>query len=138
MSTDAIIPRETSSEWHDAVLRISEALCTCCEPEELAQSLANELDKLLHFDHLYLVVLKENSKEVEYRVCGKGTQLRLNYIFLVDIANPARGQNLVCYDPALVDMQSARWRVSSSRSSSSEGARNASPQRIHFDSRKNA
>ncbi|MGA8272142.1 MAG: sigma 54-interacting transcriptional regulator [Candidatus Sulfotelmatobacter sp.] len=73
MSTDTIIPRGTSSEWYDAVLRISEALCTCCEPEDLAKSLANELDKLLHFDHLHLVVLKESSKEVEYRVCGKGT-----------------------------------------------------------------
>jgi formate hydrogenlyase transcriptional activator len=73
MSTDTIIPRETSSEWYDGVLRISDALCTCCEPEELAKSLANELERLLHFDHLYLAVLQENSKEVEYRVCGKGS-----------------------------------------------------------------
>jgi formate hydrogenlyase transcriptional activator len=73
MSTVTIIPRETSSEWYDAVLRISESLCTCCEPEDLAKSLANELDKLLHFDHLYLVVLTDNSKDVEYRVCGKGS-----------------------------------------------------------------
>jgi formate hydrogenlyase transcriptional activator len=72
MSTDTIIPRDTGSEWYDAVLRISEALCACCEPEELAKSLANELDELLHFDHLYLAVLKDNSKEVEYLVCGKG------------------------------------------------------------------
>ena len=71
MSTDAIL-LESSSERYDAVLRISEALCTFCEPEELAISLANELDKFLHFDHLYMVVLKENSKEIEYRVCGKG------------------------------------------------------------------
>jgi formate hydrogenlyase transcriptional activator len=73
VSTDTIIARETSREWYDAVLRISETLCTCCEAEELAKSLANELDKLLHFDHLHLVVLKENSTEVEYRVCGKGS-----------------------------------------------------------------
>jgi formate hydrogenlyase transcriptional activator len=73
MSTNTIMPCEASSEWYDAVLRISEALCTCCEPEELAKDLAHELDKLLYFDHLYLVVLKENSKEVEYRVCGKGS-----------------------------------------------------------------
>ena len=73
MSTDTIIPRESNGERYDAVLRISEALCACCEPEELAKSLASELDKFLHFDHLYLAVLKENSKEVEYQVCGKGS-----------------------------------------------------------------
>lgn len=67
-----IIPRENGSERYDAVLRISEALCTFCEPEELAKSLASELDQFLQFDHLYLIVLKHNSKEVEYRVCGKG------------------------------------------------------------------
>ena len=67
-----IVPRENESERYDAVLRISEALCTFCEPEELAKSLANELDQFLQFDHLYLIVLKPNSKEVEYRVCGKG------------------------------------------------------------------
>ena len=73
MSTDVIISRETSLEWYDAVLRISEALCTCCEPEDLAKRLASELERLLPFDHLHLVVLKDNSTEVEYRVCGKGS-----------------------------------------------------------------
>jgi formate hydrogenlyase transcriptional activator len=72
MSTEAIITREGNSERYDAVLRISEALCACCEPEELARSLANEIEKFLQFDHLYLAVLKENSKEIEYHVRGKG------------------------------------------------------------------
>jgi formate hydrogenlyase transcriptional activator len=72
MSTEAIIPRESNSERYDAVLRISEALCACCEPDELARSLANEIEKFLQFDHLYLAVLKEDSKEIEYHVCGEG------------------------------------------------------------------
>jgi len=72
MGTEAIISRESNSERYDAVLRISEALCACCEPEELAGSLANEIEKFLQFDHLYLAVLKENSKEIEYHVRGKG------------------------------------------------------------------
>jgi formate hydrogenlyase transcriptional activator len=72
MSTEAIILREDNSERYDAVLRVSEALCACCEPEDLARSLASEIEKFLQFDHLYIVVLKENSKEIEYRVCGKG------------------------------------------------------------------
>jgi formate hydrogenlyase transcriptional activator len=71
MSTGTI-PHETTRERFDAIVRISEALCTSCDPEELAKRLANELDQFLVFDHLYLAVLKENSKEIEYRVCGKG------------------------------------------------------------------
>ena len=71
MSTDTFL-RETYSERYDAVLRISEALCTSCEPEQLAKDLASELGQFLHFDHLYMVVLNQNSKEIEYRVWGKG------------------------------------------------------------------
>jgi formate hydrogenlyase transcriptional activator len=72
MSADAIIVRKSNSHLYDAVVRISEALCTCCEPSQFARTLADEIESFLHFDHLYLVVLKENSKEIEYRVCGKG------------------------------------------------------------------
>jgi formate hydrogenlyase transcriptional activator len=67
-----MIASESNSQRYDAVLRISEALCECCEPEELAKSLADEIGNFLHFDHLYLVVLKENSKEIEHLVWGKG------------------------------------------------------------------
>jgi formate hydrogenlyase transcriptional activator len=42
-------------------------------PEQLAKTLANEIEKFLQFDHFYMAVLKEHSKEVEYRVRGKGT-----------------------------------------------------------------
>jgi len=72
MITDAIIARECNSERYEAVLRISESLCASCEPEELARSLSNEIGQFLQFDHLYLVVLKDNSKEIEYLVWGKG------------------------------------------------------------------
>ena len=54
------------------MLRISEALCAHCEPEELARTLADEIGNFLDFDHLHFTVLKENSKEIEYRVWGKG------------------------------------------------------------------
>jgi formate hydrogenlyase transcriptional activator len=72
MSTDAILAPESHSERYDALLRISEALCACCEPRQLAKTLADEIEKFLQFDHLFAVVLKENSKEYEYRVWGKG------------------------------------------------------------------
>ncbi|MFZ0296877.1 MAG: sigma 54-interacting transcriptional regulator [Candidatus Sulfotelmatobacter sp.] len=65
-------PCEDDKHRYEALLRISEALSTCHEPEELAKTLANRIEEFLQFDHLYMVVLKENSREVEYRVRGKG------------------------------------------------------------------
>jgi formate hydrogenlyase transcriptional activator len=72
MNSSPATVRESDCRRYEAVLRISEAISTSRKPEELATTLAAELEKVLPFDHLYLVVLKENSKEVEFRVCGKG------------------------------------------------------------------
>jgi formate hydrogenlyase transcriptional activator len=72
MATDPIIAPQSDSHRYEAVLRISEAIAVCREPEELATTLASEIGKFLHFDHLCFVVLKENSKEIEYLVWGKG------------------------------------------------------------------
>src|SRR5580698_7494752 len=72
MGTDLIIAPQTDSHRYEAVLRISEAIAACREPEELATTLASEIGKFLHFDHLYFVVVKEKSKEIEYMVWGKG------------------------------------------------------------------
>src|ERR1700721_3787901 len=70
--THPMISSESASHRYEAVVRISEAIAACGEPEELATTLASEIGKFLHFDHLYFVVLKENSKEIEYLVWGKG------------------------------------------------------------------
>src|SRR5580692_4512900 len=72
MSTDPITAHKSNTDRYGTVMRISEAIATCREPEELATTLASEIGKFLHFDHLYFVVLKENSKEIEYLVWGKG------------------------------------------------------------------
>jgi formate hydrogenlyase transcriptional activator len=72
MSINGMIAKKTTSARYEAVVRISEALAASGEPEALAKTLANELEELLYFDHLYIAVLKENSKEIEYRVRGKG------------------------------------------------------------------
>jgi len=72
MGTDPIIAPQSDSHRYEAVVRISEAIAACREPEELATTLASEIGKFLHFDHLYLVVFKENSKEIEYLLWGKG------------------------------------------------------------------
>ncbi len=68
MGTDSIIASQGDSHRYEAVLRISEAIAACREPEELARTLADEIGKLLHFDHLYFVVVKQNSKEIELGV----------------------------------------------------------------------
>jgi formate hydrogenlyase transcriptional activator len=72
MGTESIIAPQCDSHRYEAVLRISEAIAACREPEELASTLADEIGKLLQFDHLYFFVFKENSKEIEYQVWGKG------------------------------------------------------------------
>src|ERR1700683_3517846 len=71
--TVPVIARETSSHRYEAVMRISEAIAACGQPEELASTLADEIGDFLHFDHLYFTVFKENSREIEYLVWGKGS-----------------------------------------------------------------
>jgi formate hydrogenlyase transcriptional activator len=71
-NTAPVIERETSSHRYEAVVRISEAIAACHDPEELASTLADEIGDFLHFDHLFLTVFKEDSKEIEYLVWGKG------------------------------------------------------------------
>jgi formate hydrogenlyase transcriptional activator len=71
MGTDPIIAPQSETHRYEAIVRISEAIAACREPEQLATTLADEIVKFLHFDHLYLVVLKENSKEIEYLLWGK-------------------------------------------------------------------
>ncbi len=71
-NTLPVISRETSSHRYEAIVRISEAIVACREPKELATTLADEIGKLLNFGHLYFVVVKQNSQEIEYLVWGKG------------------------------------------------------------------
>src|ERR1700723_68772 len=72
MSTEPIIESQTDSYRYEAIVRISEAIAACREPKELAVTLADEIGKFLNFDHLFFVVVKENSQEIEYLVWGKG------------------------------------------------------------------
>ena len=72
MSTAASSLAETNHQHYDAVLRISEALSACSEPEELAKILAGQLGQVISFEHLDVLVLKENSNEIEWRARGRG------------------------------------------------------------------
>jgi formate hydrogenlyase transcriptional activator len=71
MGTEPIVESQTGSYRYEAIVRISETIAACREPEELATTLADEIGKFLNFDHLYFVVLKENSKEIECLLWGK-------------------------------------------------------------------
>jgi formate hydrogenlyase transcriptional activator len=77
MGTEPIVESQigdsqTDSYRYEAIVRTSEAIAACREPKELATTLADEIGKLLDFDHLYFAVVKENSEEIESLVWGKG------------------------------------------------------------------
>ena len=56
---------QVAGRRYEAVLRLSEALSQCREPEDLTAILAEELREFLTFLQFYIVVYKENSDEVE-------------------------------------------------------------------------
>ena len=71
MATNPNIAPQSDTHRYKAVVCISKAIAACREPQELVSTLADELGKLLHFDRLYIVVLKENSREIDYLLWGK-------------------------------------------------------------------
>src|SRR5882762_7896708 len=54
----------TDAERYGALFRISEALSVCGETEQLARVLGDQLRGLISFDHLDVLILKENSCEI--------------------------------------------------------------------------
>ena len=55
---------------YEAVLRLSEALSVCDDPEELTKILSQELREFLDFFAFYIIIYKQNSSEVEWAVLG--------------------------------------------------------------------
>jgi formate hydrogenlyase transcriptional activator len=72
MGTDSQLAWGTDTQRYEALFRIFEALSTCREPEELSRVLADQLIEVIGFHHLDVVVFKDNSKEIEWHVWGKG------------------------------------------------------------------
>ena len=68
MNTNFQLALATDTRRCEALFRISAALSACKEPEELSRVLAEQLPELISFDHLDVLVFKENSNEVEWRV----------------------------------------------------------------------
>ena len=67
--------RQTDGQRYEAVLRLSEALSQCREPEDLTKVLSEQLREFLNFSHFYIIVYKENSAEVEWAVLGQERSL---------------------------------------------------------------
>ena len=74
ISIDAGV-RQMNGQRYEAVLRLSEALSLCREPEDLTKILSEQLREFLDFLQFYIVVYKENSTEVEWAVVGREKSL---------------------------------------------------------------
>jgi PAS domain S-box-containing protein len=75
----AYSPPQVAARRYEAVLRLSEALSQCREPEDLTTILSAELREFLPFLQFYIVVYKENSDEVEWVVVGREKSLIAAY-----------------------------------------------------------
>jgi len=71
MSEVAYIQPRSDGRRYEAVLRISEALSVCIEPEDLTKILSEQLHEFLDFLRFYIIVYKEESSEVEWAVVGR-------------------------------------------------------------------
>jgi hypothetical protein len=60
------IPRRSDGGRYEAVLRLSEALSSCREPEELTKILSEQMGAFLGLLQFYTIVYTENSTEVEW------------------------------------------------------------------------
>ena len=75
MGGDAYIQPRSDGQRYEAVLRLSEALSACTEPEDLTKILSEELREFLDFLQFYIVVYKEKSADVEWAVVGREKSL---------------------------------------------------------------
>jgi PAS domain S-box-containing protein len=79
MAGDSYIQPRTDGRRYEAVLRLSEALSVCTEPEDLTKILAEQLREFLDFLQFYIIVYKEKSSEVEWAVVGREKSLMAAY-----------------------------------------------------------
>ena len=76
---DVSVPPPSTGRRYEAVLRLSEALSQCREPEDLTKILSDQLREFLQFLQFYIIVYKQNSTEVEWAVVGREKSLVAGY-----------------------------------------------------------
>ncbi|MGH9444765.1 MAG: sigma 54-interacting transcriptional regulator [Terriglobia bacterium] len=79
ISGDVSVPPRSAGRRYEAVLRLSEALSQCREPEDLTKILSEELGEFLKFLQFYIIVYRQNSAEVEWAVVGQEKSLVAGY-----------------------------------------------------------
>jgi formate hydrogenlyase transcriptional activator len=79
ISREISIPPRSTGRRYEAVLRLSEALSRCREPEDLTKILSEELHEFLAFLQFYIIVYRQNSTEVEWAVVGREKNLVAGY-----------------------------------------------------------
>jgi PAS domain S-box-containing protein len=79
MGENAFIQTRSDGRRYEAVLRLSEALSVCTEPEDLTKILSEQLREFLDFLQFYIIVYKEKSSEVEWAVVGREKSLMAAY-----------------------------------------------------------
>jgi formate hydrogenlyase transcriptional activator len=72
IGADAVVSAVSSAGLYEAVVRISQGLSCCRNPQQLAKSLAAELAQFVSLDHLDIAIFKENSNDIEWLEWGKG------------------------------------------------------------------
>jgi PAS domain S-box-containing protein len=79
MAGDAYNLSRSDGRRYEAVLRLSEALSVCEEPEDLTKILSEQLRGFLDFLQFYIIVYKQNSTELEWAVVGREKSLMAAY-----------------------------------------------------------
>ena len=79
MAEDIYALSRDDGRRYEAVLRLSEALSLCPEPEDLTKILSEQLREFLAFLQFYIIVYKEKSSEIEWAVVGREKSLVAAY-----------------------------------------------------------
>jgi formate hydrogenlyase transcriptional activator len=67
-----VVSAVSNADLYEAIVRISQGLSCCRNPQQLAKALAEELGQFVSLDHLDITIFKENSNEIEWLEWGKG------------------------------------------------------------------
>jgi hypothetical protein len=124
MSPEIAIRASDTGQRYEALLRISEALSACREPEDLTRILSEQLRDFLDFFQVYIIVFKENSTDVEWAVVGSERSLISAYADVPVHERPS-WQAYATQEPFQIGMQMKGFRRVSSKGLQLEALKSA-------------